>query len=366
MHRDPGWIGVGGHANVAPVSDADHRDLVDYLVGLGASDEDLREYAENLRGLASVLVLRLGRPTLSLSAMAARAGVSGEVMTQRWRAAGFPDPGPDAPVASQAEAEFFATLAHVERLFGRDAVMSMTRVLGSATARIADAAVSTFLLNIPLPPHASDLEVAKANTQGLTLLPVLLRGMEVLLRRHILNARRSLLDTDRSAGVEVQQLAVGFVDLVDSTALAQRLSTAELNAALGEFEALAADTITDAGGRLVKLIGDEVMYSAADALVACRIAVRLIDTLRTHPRLPRGRGGVALGAVMVRDGDCFGPIVNLAARAVKHAAPSHVVAAHEVADAVRGVLRVTSLPEMKLAGFDAPVVLYDVAAASAA
>ena len=72
---------------IAIVSDLDDRELVDYLVGLGASEEDLREHEGNLRGLASVLVLRLGRPTLSLTAMAARAGVAVDVMTQRWKAA---------------------------------------------------------------------------------------------------------------------------------------------------------------------------------------------------------------------------------------------------------------------------------------
>lgn len=90
-----------------------------------------------------------------------------------------------------------------------------------------------------------------------------------------------------------------------------------------------------------------------------------MGTTPPFPRLPRGRAGVAAGAVTIRDGDCFGPVVNLAARAVKHAAPSQVVAAREVADAVRGVLHVTPLPEVELAGFDGAVVAYDAAASSA-
>ncbi len=90
-----------------------------------------------------------------------------------------------------------------------------------------------------------------------------------------------------------------------------------------------------------------------------------MGTTPPFPRLPRGRAGVAAGAGTIRDGDCFGPVVNLAARAVKHAAPSQVVAAREVADAVRGVLHVTPLPEVELAGFDGAVVAYDAAASSA-
>ena len=75
----------------------DRQALIEFLVGLGASEEDLAQYAAELPGLASVLALRLGRPTLTLADMAARSGVPVEVVTQRWRAAGFPDPGPGVP-----------------------------------------------------------------------------------------------------------------------------------------------------------------------------------------------------------------------------------------------------------------------------
>ena len=36
-------------------------EAIDYLIGLGASEEDLHEHAADLRGLASVIALRLGR-----------------------------------------------------------------------------------------------------------------------------------------------------------------------------------------------------------------------------------------------------------------------------------------------------------------
>ena len=341
----------------------DRQALIAFLVGLGASEEDLAQYAAELPGLASVLALRLGRPTLTLADMAARSGVPVEVVTQRWRAAGFPDPGPGVPVASEVEAEVFTMLDAAEKLFGRDAVLQLTRVMGLATARIADAAVSAFLVNLELPQLGGeqvDLAVAKANAEAVTLLPILFRGIEVLLRRHLLAARRSLVSVDRQAGVEVQQLAVGFVDLVGSTALGQRLSTAALGTALGEFEAIVTDTVTDLGARVVKLIGDEVMYSVADPVVACRVALALTDALRAHPVLPPVRGGIASGAVMLRDGDCFGRIVNLAARAVKLARPGHVVVSSDVRTAVQGSLACAALPPARVKGFDGEIELFEL------
>lgn len=341
----------------------ERKALMDFLVGLGASDEDLREHADALPALASILALRLGRPTLTLADMAARAGVPVEVVTRRWRAAGFPDPGPNIPVASEAEAQLFALLDAAEPLFGRDAVLQLIRVIGSATARIADATVSAFLVNVELPKREGgqvELAVARANSEAVTLLPLLFQGIEVLLRRHILVARRSILAVDRQAGVEVQPLAIGFVDLVGSTALAQQLSTAELGAVLGEFESVVADTATDLGARVVKLIGDEVMYSAPDPVVACRVGLTVAEALRAHPVLPAVRGGIASGAVMLRDGDCFGPVVNLAARAVKLARPGHVVVSADVRAATRGAFACLPLAPARIKGFEGETELFEL------
>src|SRR5437870_2321682 len=213
-----------------------------------------------------------GRPTLTLADMAARAGLPIDVVTRRWRAAGFPDPGPDTPVVSEAESEVFAMLEGAERLFGREAVLQLTRVIGSATARIADAAVSTFLVNAELPrlgTAQAELAVARANAEAATLLPLLFRAIEVILRRHLLAARRSLLSVDRQAGI-------------------------------------------------------------------------------------------ASGAVMLRDGDCFGAVVNLAARAVKLARPGHIVVSGHVRAAVEGAFVCVPLPPARIKGFEGDIQLFEL------
>ena len=164
-----------------------------------------------------------------------------------------------------------------------------------------------------------------------------------------LNGRGSILD-DPVAGYESQRMCVGFVDLVGSTALAQRLSTRELGTVLTEFEHVAADTVTSAGGRVVKLIGDEVLYTASDEASACTIALNLATTFTDHPVVPAVRAGVAGGDVLLRDGDVFGPVVNLAARAVKVAAAGEVVA--PVAVAVAAGIRAQMMGRHQLKGFD--------------
>src|SRR6185503_9537109 len=54
--------------------------------------------------------------------------------------------------------------------------------------------------------------------------------------------------------------AVGFVDLVGYTALAEELEDESLAELVQRFVDLAHDTVVRAGGRIVKTIGDEVMF----------------------------------------------------------------------------------------------------------
>jgi class 3 adenylate cyclase len=50
------------------------------------------------------------------------------------------------------------------------------------------------------------------------------------------------------------------------------------------------------------------------------------------PVLPDARGAVGFGSVTARDGDYFGPLVNVVARASKLAEPCGIVVTADVAD----------------------------------
>jgi adenylate cyclase len=307
---------------------AQRLELLEFLTGLGATADDLLAYRDELAGLASVVVLR-GGPAMTLAEAAERSELSEEKIRRVMRAAGFPERPPDEAAISEGFLAVAEGMAAAEALFGEAVVLQLVRVMGAAMARVADAMVSAFLVNVEPGVRGEDpvgLGVARANAEAVALLPGIVPALDVLLRQHIIAARRTILGDAADAGYETQQLYVGFVDLVGSTSLAQRLSTRELGAMLTEFETMAADTVTAAGGRVVKLIGDEVLYTAADAAAACAIARDLVATLAGHPVLPPARVGLAGGEVMLRDGDVFGPVVNLAARAVKEAAAGEVLA----------------------------------------
>ena len=155
-------------------------------------------------------------------------------------------------------------------------------------------------------------------------------------------------------------MAVGFVDLVGSTALSLRLPARDLGAALSEFESVASDVVTDLGGRVVKFIGDEAMFVVRNPEMALDIALGIADAFQEHPVLPPVRAGVAYGEVMTRDGDCFGPVVNLAARLVKAASPGAVVVSADLHERAGPSRQFTRLGAHELKGFEKGAELFEL------
>jgi adenylate cyclase len=221
---------------------------------------------------------------------------------------------------------------------------------------MAEAMIAAFMVHVVDPSIADDpsgLALARANARAADLLRAAGVVNDFVLRRHIEIAQRPIV----LSGSETVPRTVGFVDLVESTALARQLTMSELGASLVDFDELVSDLVVDHGGRLVKLIGDEAMFVAADAGTACEIALVLTGRLAAHPRLPSARGALACGDVLTRDGDYFGPVVNLAARAVKLADPGAVLVSAEVRRAAADY-EFAPIGAQHLRGFDEPVELF--------
>ncbi|MGI8795115.1 MAG: adenylate/guanylate cyclase domain-containing protein [Acidimicrobiia bacterium] len=151
---------------------------------------------------------------------------------------------------------------------------------------------------------------------------------------------------------------MGFVDLVGFTPLALQLADQELSRTIADFESRAFDAVTTGGGQIVKLIGDEVMFTALDAPSACGIALTLFETLGEHQAVTP-RGGLAIGELITRAGDYYGPVVNLASRIGDQAVPGEILVSTDLRDEVvkadvRG-FRFSPAGRRMLKGFDEPV-----------
>jgi adenylate cyclase len=308
-------------------------ELLCLLADLGATSEDLVAYSDNLPGLALVLAVQ-GGAAMNLDEAAERSGLQRDELRRLVRAAGFPDPEPGTRAFTEGLVGLAAGLDSVKEIFGEAGLYQLVRVLGAAMARVADTVVSTFLVNVEPEARRQDpvgLAVAKANVEASSLLPLVPVALDVLFRQHLLAAQRTALADEDLVGYETQHLVVGFVDLVGSTELTERLTTRQLGEVIGAFENIALDTVTGGGGRVVKLIGDQVLFTAPDSASGGNIALRLSAACHEHRLLPEVRAGLASGKVMLREGDVFGHVVNLAARIVKRAQPGEVLTTAEVA-----------------------------------
>jgi hypothetical protein len=166
-------------------------------------------------------------------------------------------------------------------------------VLGAASQRAADAAVSAFVVNVGparLEADPSGLELAGANAMSTAFLSGIVNGFEAF-RRHHLASARGPLNPDVGRGVEVQQRSIGFADLVGSTGFAEQLDIDRLAAAFSEFDNTASEIVVSRGGRVVKLIGDEIMFVAPDAAIASDIALALPERSRTTSSFRRCERG---------------------------------------------------------------------------
>lgn len=314
--------------------------LLEYLVGLGATIDDLAAATPGeLPVVASTIALWGDRERLTLAEVAAAAGVDPSFVARVWRAAGFPEPDPDPDVRTfvRRDVELF-TIARAGIEFVSEAVtIQMMRVVGAAAARVAEASVSAFVVNIVLQAVERDpsgLELARANAESMVLIDGMTSSFNTLLRHHIERGFRPVGEIESAPGVDLLRRSVGFADLVDSTAWTQRLDLPALSQALSLFDSTASEIVVGRGGRVVKLIGDGVMFVADDPDTAADIALALVDAFEAHEILPPVRAGVATGEVLAREGDYSGAVVNLAARAVTIARPSTLLVDPETRNAL--------------------------------
>jgi adenylate cyclase len=152
------------------------------------------------------------------------------------------------------------------------------------------------------------------------------------------------------------------VDLVGSTAWAEGLSLRDQSLALSGFESTAWSSAVLAGGRVVKMIGDAVFFVAPSVDAACRIALEVCGAVAVDTRLPPARGAVGYGEVVPREGDYFGPLVNLVSRLVKVAEPGVVVVTAEAASALPadGGWARNEIGPLLLRGVEHPVSVFAV------
>lgn len=301
--------------------------LLRYLVDeIGASIPELVQAQEEggLMSFAAVRTLRPDGERWTLADTAARAGVEPELAAAIWRAAGFADVRPFERRFGASDAVVFELVRDLASFVGREHSLQLVRTAGEAVGRIAEAEIALLRSNVeaPLAAEGQYEDVARAYAAAASQLVPRVTKMIDTFHRHQLEliGRRYGAVNAPTSSANVVELAVGFADIAGYTGLSHQLDAPELATMLARFEATTGDVIAASGANVAKRIGDAVMFVTNAPGIACSLALELIEAC-ARELLPKLRVGIAAGEVIVRQGDFYGPTVNLAARLVASAEP---------------------------------------------
>jgi adenylate cyclase len=254
--------------------------------------------------------------------VAAETGATIEQAQRLWRALGFPDRGSERAF-TRADADAVSTLLQLvgDGSIDFDMAVDLTRAVGQTMARLAEWEVATLVHRVQ--ELAADDRAEGANGSraavALRLVESLNEPFEGLLvyvwRRHLAAAaaRVEALGAD-DADLHTTEVTVGFADIVQFTALTNRLDYDRIGDLVEIFESRCADVVARQRGRVIKSLGDAVLFVNEDPIRAYDTAEGIIAVIGRDQRMPDVRVGLSTGSVVTRLGDVFGPPVNLAAR----------------------------------------------------
>jgi adenylate cyclase len=296
--------------------------------------------------------------------VSSQAAVSLQNARKFWHALGFPHVEEEDTVFTKADVRALKSMTALVRdgVFDEPTALAMTRAVARTTDRLATWQVQLMAeaigeLSLTAgesgSPEGTQADAALDRTRAMPDLATaraaavqladIADDLEPLLiyawRRHLSAAiSRMVTDAEPIENQTGVTRSVGFADLVSFTSLVNRLSERELARLVQRFEALASDVVTAHGGRVIKTVGDEVLFVAIGAAPAAAIALDLVEAMAEDDVLPDVRVAVASGPVLSRLGDVFGTTVNRASRLTAVARPGTVI----VDDATAASLASTS------------------------
>ena len=297
--------------------------FVEWLAGLLRSTEPATPSSERLERLVLGGARRYTRIDVEV-----RSGVERERNERLWRALGFADVDDSDVVFTEADVEALKLIDGLvtSGLIAPNVEAAVARAAGQALSRLAEWEIG--LLNDFVVPKTGNGTVTPDEEAVLqfaeTLLPIMEQLHSYVWRRHVAAVAGRALAASPDE-LESNTLVVGFADVVAYTRLTRNLPDSELAELIERFESTVADVIAARSGRVIKMLGDEVLFAASDPAAAAVIALDLLDAIVVDGELPNVRIGMARGNVLSRFGDVYGPVVNVASRLTSAAKPGTIL-----------------------------------------
>ncbi|MEO9322440.1 adenylate/guanylate cyclase domain-containing protein [Nocardioides sp. C4-1] len=253
-----------------------------------------------------------------------------------WSLLGFAHVGDDEVVFTQADVDALRGAQELVELgvLSPERQAALVRTWGRSYARLADWQTS-LLATVAVESGADpDETVAALATEVIPRVEAL---QSYVWRRHLVSAGARRLATTDPTDLAAAPLTVGFVDIVGYTSRSKELTEDELVAWIEGFEDRTSELVAAHGGRIIKNIGDEVLFVADGAGSALDVALELCRRGDDpDDGFPQVRAGLAHGDVVRRLGDVYGETVNIAARLTSVARPGTVLVDRGAFEALTG------------------------------
>lgn len=270
--------------------------------------------------------------------VAAEAGISSVEANQLWRALGFATVGDDEVVFTDGDVDALRTAADLTGRLGADNELrtAITRLLGRTFAQLASFQGQLLIELVASRPQL--LESEDSVIEFVQQVVPLIESVQSFVWRRQMVAYFSRFASHAGSEVQIpgtEPVAVGFADMAGFTTLTRRATEADLRQVLEAFEAIATEIVGACDGRIVKTIGDEILFVADSPAAAAEMALLLQEAAASDERLPPLRIGVAAGPVVSRLGDVYGTTVNIASRLTSICRPGWVLVDRTMAEELR-------------------------------
>jgi adenylate cyclase len=291
------------------------------------------------------------------------AGVDLDLLRRFSAALGVPYGDPDEPRRTEADLDAARRIkAFRDAGLPEDGMLQVARTIGMGMARIAEANRELVVRTLIQPGDTERdlaLRFAAAAEHMMPLVgPTLVHALQANMLEQI---RRDVIATADLASGEIRgtaELAVCFADLVEFTRLGEEIPAEELGMVAGRLEEMAS-AVAEPPVRLVKTIGDAVMFVSTEAEPMLAAALELIAAAEAEgDQFPLLRAGLACGSVLPQSGDYYGRPVNLASRITGVARPGSVVVEANVKGQAEDGYAYTYIGERRLKGIDSKVKLF--------
>jgi adenylate cyclase len=251
-------------------------------------------------------------------------------------------------------------------------VERMLRVYGDALRRITETEADWWRTQVTQPSLASGMDMTEFLQTGAELggeitslgeramLAIYHANQEHTWNENLFEEVEEALDRAGLRSKIATSPAICFLDITGYTRLTEERgdhAAAELAARLTPLVQRPAERHD---GKVVKWLGDGVMFHFRDSRGGVLAALEMLDAV-SNADLPPAHIGLHTGPVVFQGGDYFGRTVNIAARIGEQAAPGQVLVTQEIVDRVASDgIAFEPIGTVELKGVSEPVLLHAV------